>query len=144
MADARSRGFSLVEQLVALLLVSTALLGVAGLQLASLRGGAHVLELLAAQDHVAAQGESLRALHGLPADDRAALLGSGAARSCRGEQRCTPREFAEDEAARSGAFAARRGWAVTPSVSIAAPEPLRVTLELRRDDRRLVLLGVES
>jgi prepilin-type N-terminal cleavage/methylation domain-containing protein len=144
-ADApRCRGFSLVEQLVALLLVGTALLGVAGLQLASLRGGTHVLDLLAAQDHVAAQAESLRALHGLPAEDRAALLGPGQARPCRGERRCTPREFAEDEAARSGAFAARRGWAAAPSVSSTAPEPLRATLELWRDDRRLVLLGVES
>jgi prepilin-type N-terminal cleavage/methylation domain-containing protein len=144
-ADAsRCRGFSLVESLVAMLLVATALLGVAGLQLASLRGGAHALDLLGAQDHVASRAESLRALHGIPGADRTALLGRGEARSCRGARRCTPLEFASDEAARSGAAAVGRGWVVTPTVIDAEADPLRATFELRRDDRRLVLLGIES
>jgi prepilin-type N-terminal cleavage/methylation domain-containing protein len=140
----RCRGFSLVESLVAMLLVATALLGVAGLQLASLRGGAHALDLLGAQDHVASRAESLRALHGIPGADRAALLGRGETRTCRGARRCTPLEFAVDDAARSGAAAADRGWMVTSGVIDAAADPLRATLELRRGNRRLVLLGIES
>lgn len=145
MADpARCRGFALVESLVAQLLVGTALLGVAGLQLASLRGGAHALELLAAQDHVAARAESLRALHGVPAEDRVALLGPGEPLACRAERRCTPREFAADEAARSSVVAGQRGWVVQPTVSPVGTAPLRASLELRRDDRRLISLGVES
>ena len=144
MADRRrARGFSLVEQLVALLLVATALLGVAGLQLASLRGGAHALELLAAHDHVAARGESLRALHGLPAAERAALLGAGERVACRGERRCAPREFAADEAARATAAAAARGWIVLPAVAVE-PDLLRATLELRRGRLRLARVEVES
>jgi prepilin-type N-terminal cleavage/methylation domain-containing protein len=144
-ADAhRCRGFSLVESLVAMLLVATALLGVAGLQLASLHGGAHALDLLGAQDHVASRAESLRALHGIPGAQRVALLGRGEARACRGARRCTPLEFASDDAARSGAEAAARGWVVTSRAIDAAADPLRATFELRRGDRRLVLLGIES
>lgn len=145
MADrAHCRGFALVESLVALLLVATALLGVAGLQLASLRGGAHALELLEAHGHVAAWGESFRALHGLPAADRHALPGAGAPGSCRGERRCTPREFAADEAARRSAAAAARGWIALPTASTADADPPRATLELRRNGRVLARLGVES
>jgi prepilin-type N-terminal cleavage/methylation domain-containing protein len=144
-ADAsRCRGFSLVESLVAMLLVATALLGVAGLQLASLRGGAHALDLLGAQDHVASRAETLRALHGIPGAHRAALLARGEASTCRGPRRCTPLEFASDEAARSSAAAAGRGWVVTPTVLDTEAEPLSATLELRRDGRRLVLLATES
>jgi type II secretory pathway pseudopilin PulG len=141
---ARSRGFSLVEPLVALLLVGTALLGVGGLQLAALRGGAQVLELLAAQEHVVARAEGLRALHGVAVEDRLALLGDGAPHGCRGERRCTPREFAEDEAARGRAAGAARGWAESRSVSVDGPTPLRATLRVSRGDRPLVVLGVES
>lgn len=141
---ARSRGFSLVESLVALLLVATALLGVAGLQLTSLRGGAHALELLDAHGHVAAWGESFRALHGLPAEERGASHAGGARQPCRGERRCSPREFAADEAARRSAAAAARGWVAVPTVSGADADPPRATLELRDGQRVLATLGVES
>ena len=140
----RPRGFSLVEQLVALLLVATALLGVAGLQLGSLRAGAHALERLSAHDHVVARAEGVRALHGLTIPDRALLFGTGAALGCRGDRLCTPREFAADEAARAAADAAARGWSVVPSVAALDHHLLRATLELRRADRRLAHVGVES
>src|SRR5512137_325693 len=98
--SSRERGFALLEVLVAMLLVAVALLGVTGLQLAALRSGADLLRLLGASSHAAAHAERLRALHDAPPEAREVLATRGARRGCRDERRCTPLEFAEDEAAR--------------------------------------------
>ncbi len=98
--SSRERGFALLEVLVAMLLVAVALLGVTGLQLAALRSGADLLRLLGASSHAAAHAERLRALHDAPPEAREILATRGARRGCRDERRCTPLEFAEDEAAR--------------------------------------------
>lgn len=133
-----------MEPLVATLLVTLALLGVAALQLASLRDGARMLEMLAAHGLVAGHADVIRALHGAPAEARAAIGSPGAALGCRAERRCTPAEFAADEAARwSQAGTALRWRTAPPRVDLSA-SPARFELAVASGPGPLLELGVES
>jgi type II secretory pathway pseudopilin PulG len=132
-------GFSLVETLVATLLVALAMLGLGGLQLAALRGAGTSLDLLAAAGHASSHQERVRALHDAPDDVRAALGGIGAPVGCNAERRCTPLEFAQDEASR---------WEAPPSVPWRPRPPelddTRLRLEVARDDEPFVVLEVDA
>jgi prepilin-type N-terminal cleavage/methylation domain-containing protein len=139
----RATGFTLVETLVAMLLVAIALLGVTGLQLVSLQAGARALELLAATSLASSHAERIRALHDAPDEARARLAEPGDAIGCGPARACTPLEFAADEAARwtddDG-----RAWRVQPPAVELAAAPAQVSLGIQRSGQRLIELDVET
>jgi prepilin-type N-terminal cleavage/methylation domain-containing protein len=129
---ALQRAFSLVETLVAIVLVAISMLGLGALQLAALRGSGTSLDLLAAAGHAISHEERLRALHDAPPEARARLAGAGVAIGCFGDRRCTPEEFAADEAARWLDAAAPRTWQPQPPVADDASAPTQIRLEVAR------------
>lgn len=132
-------GFSLVETLIAALLVAFAMIGLGGLQLATLRGAGTSLDLLAAAGHASSHQERVRALHDAPPDARAALGGTGVAIGCSADRPCTPLEFAQDEASH-WELAGRPRWSVRPP-SLGES---RLRLEVARDGGPFVVVEVET
>lgn len=132
-------GFSLVETLVASLLVALAMIGLGGLQLATLRGAGTSLDLLAAAGHASSHQERVRALHDAPDEARAALGGMGAAIGCNADRVCTPVEFAQDEASHWRP-SARLRWVVRPPVL----DESRLRLEVARDGGPFVAIEVTT
>lgn len=133
------QGFSLVETLVATLLVALAMLGLGGLQLATLRGAATSLDLLAAAGHASSHQERVRALHDAPEDVRAVLGGTGTRLDCNADRPCTPLEFALDEASRWEAPVAVPWRPLPPEL-----DDTRLRLEVARDAEAFVVLEVTA
>jgi type IV pilus assembly protein PilV len=136
-------GFTLVETLVAMLLVAIALLGVTGLQLVSLQAGIRALELLHATGLASSHAERIRALHDASDEVRATFAGPGAPSACSDERTCTPAEFAASEAAR-WTDAGTRAWRTEPPQVDLEQAPGHVTLRIVRSGETFVALEVES
>jgi type IV pilus modification protein PilV len=130
----RPRGFTLIEVLVALAVLSVGLLGAAGMLLASLRGLADAQREIAATGLLRDLADRIR----INAAGRAAYDSAGAVRACVGAQRCS----AAERAAADRAWFALRALKLDPQVTatiefapaIGPTAPDRYLLSLRFAD----------
>lgn len=94
--SAKRRGFTLVEVLVALVVMSVGMLGIAALYLEGLRAGRTALYRTAAINLAADMADRIRANRN--AGVAYAGTGPGAARACvNGAVDCTPEQLADDD-----------------------------------------------
>lgn len=91
-----ARGFTLVEVLVALVVMSVGMLGIAALYLEGLRAGRTAIYRTTAVNLAADMADRIRA--NLPAGNAYAGTGPGADESCvNGDADCTPLQLADDD-----------------------------------------------
>lgn len=115
MSVRRQSGISMVEALVALVVLSVGLLGIAGLYVSSLRTGRTALIRTQAVTLVGDMADRIRAngRAGL-AYDTAEYAGAPEAQGCVVDANCTAEELAEDDLA---------GWIDTVSVALPSATP---------------------
>jgi type IV pilus assembly protein PilV len=129
------RGFTMVESLVALVVLSVGLLGIAGLYVTSLRTGRTAMIRTQAVNLVSDMGDRIRA-NGLArgAYDTAVYSGGPAERYCVVTANCTAAQLAEDDLSRwiTSVDAALPGpvatVAFTPAAAAGLPDQYQISL----------------
>jgi type IV pilus assembly protein PilV len=100
LARARQRGISMVEALVALVVIAVGMLGIAGLYLSSLQASRSAKLRSYAVELASSIADRIRSNRDAgPAYSTDAYGGEPASQDCDAEKRCTPAELAQDDLA---------------------------------------------